>query len=138
MVTRLTRKCMRTALLGIAILASSSLGSTLSSTVPAAAAPVPSTSCQVFPADNVWNTDISTLPVHARSAQWLASMTSTTNLHPDFAGPPYGFPFNVVDRTHPSVSVTFQYASESHAGPYPSGTHTGIEHGTHRPALILH
>src|SRR5438128_3143375 len=137
MVTRLTRKCMRTALLGIAILASSSLGSTLSSTVPAAAAPVPSTSCQVFPADNVWNTDISTLPVHARSAQWLASMASTTNLHPDFGGPPYGFPFNVVDRTHATVSVTFQYASESDAGPYPLGTDTGIENGSDRHALII-
>src|SRR5437870_10280098 len=122
MVTRLTRKCMRTALLGIAILASSSLGSTLSSTVPAAAAPVPSTSCQVFPSDNVWNTDISNLPVHSRSAQWLSSMAAaTTNLHPDFGGPPYGFPFNVVDNTHATVSVAFQYASESDPGPYPVG-----------------
>ena len=126
-----------TALLGIAILASSSLGSTLSSTVPAAAAPVPSTSCQVFPADNVWNTDISTLPVHARSAQWLASMASTTNLHPDFGCSPYGFPFNVVDRTHATVSVTFQYASESDAGPYPLGMDTGIENGSDRHALII-
>ena len=126
-----------TALLGIAILALSSLGSTLSSTVHAAAAPVPSTSCQVFPADNVWNTDMSTLPVHARSAQWLASMASTTKLHPDFGGPPYGFPFNVVDRSHATVSVTFQYASESDAGPYPVGTDTGIENGSDRHALII-
>src|SRR6184192_1267811 len=138
MVTRLTRKCMRTALLGIAILASSSLGSTLSSTVPAAAAPVPSTTCQVFPADNVWNADISTLPVHARSAQWLASTAAaSTNLHPDFGGPPYGFPYNVVDNTHPIYSVTFLYASESDPGPYPVGVDTSFENGSDRHALII-
>jgi len=106
--------------------------------VVAGAAPVPSTSCQVFPADNIWNTDISALPVHARSAQWLASMAaSTTNLHPDFGGPPYGFPFNVVDNTHPTVTVTFQYASESDPGPYPVGADTLIENGSDRHALIV-
>ena len=52
------------------------------------------------------NRNTATLAVHARSAQWLASMASTTNLHPDFGGSPYGFPFNVVDRTHATVSVT--------------------------------
>src|SRR2546425_4990714 len=104
----------------------------------AGAAPVPSTSCQVFPADNIWNTDISTVPVHARSSQWLASMAAaTTNLHPDFGGPPYGFPFNVVDNTHPTVSVGFQYASESDSGPYPVGADTSIENGSDRHALII-
>jgi hypothetical protein len=107
-------------------------------TVPAAAAAPPSTSCQVFPADNIWNTDISTLPVHARSAQWLASTAApTTNLHPDFGTPPYGFPYNVVDNTHPTVSVTFQYPSESDPGPYPVGADTSIESGSDRHALII-
>src|SRR6202171_1205940 len=129
---------MRKTLVGIAILASSSLIVPLPSTVTAAAAPVPTTSCQVFPADNVWNTDISTLPVQARSAQWLASMAaSTTNLHPDFGGPPSGFPCTVVDHTHATVSVTFQYASESDAGPYPLGSDTLIENGSDRHALII-
>jgi hypothetical protein len=110
----------------------------LAAAVPVAAAAPPTTTCQVFPADNVWNTDISKLPVHARSAQWLASMAaSTTNLHPDFGGPPYGFPFNVVDNTHPKVSVTFQYASESDAGPYPVGADSLIESGSDRHALII-
>jgi len=112
-------------------------GSTIN-VVPAQAAPVPSTSCQVFPSDNVWNADISTLPVHPRSAQWLSSMAAaTTNLHPDFGGPPYGFPFNVVDNTHPTVSVSFQYASESDPGPYPVGTDTSIENGSDHHALIV-
>jgi hypothetical protein len=129
---------MRKTLVGIAILASSSLIAPLPSTVIAAAAPVPTTSCQVLPADNVWNTDISTLPLSARSAQWLASMAaSTANLHPDFGGPPYGFPFNVVDRTHATVSVTFAYPSESDTGPYPVGSDTLIESGSDHHALII-
>src|SRR3989441_4377518 len=104
----------------------------------AGAAPVPSPTCQVFPADNIWNTDISALPVHARSSQWLASMAaSTTNLHPDFGGPPYGFPFNVVDNTHALQTITFQYASESDPGPYPVGADTLIENGSDRHALII-
>jgi len=44
----------------------------------------------MFPADNVWNTDISKLPVNPRSAAWLKSMNSArTFLHPDF-GPNQG------------------------------------------------
>jgi len=109
---------MRKALVGFAIVASSSLGSTLAGGVAAGAAPVPTTSCQVFPVDNVWNTDISSLPVYPSSPQWLASMAAaTTKLHPDFGGPPYGFPYNVVDNSHATVPVTFQYASESEPGP---------------------
>src|ERR1700730_1561721 len=112
----------RTSLLLRAFLAAS-----LAATVPAAATAAPpappATSCQVFPADNIWNTDISKLSVHARSTAWLASMAaSTTNLHPDFGGPPYGFPYNVAEHTHATVTVTFQYASESDAGPYPVGS----------------
>jgi len=91
--------------------------------------------CPMFPADNVWNTDISGLPVNAHSAQWLASTNaSTTNLHPDF-GPsgdpsnPYGMPFIVVSPSHPLVAPAFQYASESDPGPYPFGPDTPIEGG---------
>jgi hypothetical protein len=110
----------------------------LTNGVPAAAAPVPGTTCQVLPSDNIWNTDISQLPVHARSAQWLASMAAgTTKLHPDFGGPPYGFPFNVVDNSHQTVSVSFQYAGESDPGPYPVGNDTSIEQGSDRHAMII-
>jgi len=106
--------------------------------VPAEAAAPPTTSCQVFPADNIWNTDISTLPVHARSAQWLTTMAAaSTNLHPDFGAPPSGFPYNIVDSTHPTISVTFQYASESDPGPYPLGADTSIENGSDHHALII-
>ena len=96
----------------------------------AAAAPVPGTSCNVLPVDNVWNTDISTLPVHASSAAWLATMNAgTKNLHPDFGAAPYGMPFIVVDNSHARVSVTFDYADESDPGPYPFDGQTPIEGG---------
>ena len=113
------------------------LAAGVAATIPAAAAAPPTTSCQVFPTDNVWNTDISALPVHAQSAPWLASMaSSTTKLHPDFGGPPYGFPYNVVDNTHATVSVTFQYATESDPGPYPLGSDTLIEGGGDRKSVV--
>ncbi len=88
----------------------------------------------MFPADNVWNTNISELPVNMHSAAWLASMNSaTTFLHPDFGpnpgGYPYGIPFTVVTGNQPLVKVTFQYASESDNGPYPLGPDTPIEGG---------
>lgn len=103
-----------------------------------AGAPVPGTSCSVLPADDVWNTDVSKLPVHPRSAAWMASMqASTTKLHPDFGGPPYGFPFAVIDDSHPVVSVAFQYAKESDPGPYPYGPDTPVEQGSDRHALMV-
>jgi hypothetical protein len=59
----------------------------------AALGPVPDTSCAVFPADNIWNTRVDALPLHPKSAVWLASMQAgSTNLHPDFGPPSYGMP----------------------------------------------
>jgi Abnormal spindle-like microcephaly-assoc'd, ASPM-SPD-2-Hydin len=96
---------------------------------PLHANPVPGTACQVLPADNIWNTDISTMPVHARSAAWLTSMNSaTTKLHPDFGGP-YGIPYDVVSASHPDVFVDFLYDDESDPGPYPFGADIQIEGG---------
>jgi hypothetical protein len=102
------------------------------------AAPVPGSTCRLFPRDNIWNTDVASLPVHPLSDQWLASMAaSTTNLHPDFGGAPYGFPFAVVDNTHATVSVRFVYAGESDRGPYPFGPDIPLEQGSDRHALIV-
>jgi hypothetical protein len=101
-------------------------------------APVPGSGCAVFASDNVWNTDISTLPVNTRSAAWLRSMDSgSTLLHPDFGKAPYGLPFAVVDNSHPTVSLRFTYASESDPGPYPFGPDIPLEGGSDRHALIV-
>ena len=99
----------------------------------------------MFPASNVWNTDISKLPVDRHSAAWLRSMNSgSTYLHPDFGpsgGYPYGIPYNVVTSSHRMVRVHFQYSSESDRGPYPFGYDTRIEGGRNaggdRHALML-
>lgn len=90
--------------------------------------------CPIFPADNIWNTDISALPVNQYSAAWISNSGGPSQLlHPDF-GPsgtsiPYGIPYIVVDSSHPKISLQFDYASESDPGPYPFGSDTPIEGG---------
>jgi hypothetical protein len=104
---------------------------------PAAASPgttVPGArNCPLFPANNVWNTNISKLPVDVHSAAWLRSMDAgSTLLHPDFGpsgGYPYGIPFTIVPSGQPMVHIHFQYASESNRGLYPFGPSTPIEGG---------
>jgi len=110
---------------------------------PAGATPVGGSGCPLFPADNVWHADVTGLPVHVRSAAWLAAMGGPgRRLHPDFgpAGPgeqPYGIPYTVVDGSHAKVSVAFDYADESDPGPYPFGPDTPIESGSDRHAVMV-
>jgi len=90
--------------------------------------------CDVFPADNYWNADVSDLPRHPRSRQWLARMSPKSKLHPDFGpsygdGPDYGMPITVVGSGHRKVRVRFGYASESDRVRYPFGRDTKIEGG---------
>lgn len=103
-----------------------------------AAAPEPALApvagCTVFPSDNWWHADVSDLPVHERSAAWLARMSPASELHPDFGpsygdGPPYGIPVTVVHSDHRKVRVRFTYADESDRVRYPLGRDTRIEGG---------
>ena len=110
---------------------------------PTAALPHPSApNCEIFPANNAWHADVSSLPVHARSNDWLTAMGGTGRaLHPDF-GPsdleqPYGIPYNIVDGSHAKVAVDFSYPDESDPGPYPLGDDTTIEMGSDAHALML-
>jgi hypothetical protein len=111
--------------------------------VPAGGVSPPGASgCPVFPADNVWHADITQLPVHSRSGAWIASMGGTgRHLHPDFGDSgeamPYGIPYTVVSSSHQKVSVDFEYADESDAGPYPFGPDTPIEGGSDRHAIMI-
>lgn len=100
---------------------------------PAGSGPVIA-GCPVFPADNAWNTDISSLPADSHSSAWIANSGGPTRLiHPDFGDSgtsiPYGIPFVVTNSSHPKVSITFGYADESDPGPYPFGPDTPIEGG---------
>ena len=128
------------------------LGAVVAALLVAAPAPVqaaspPGTTCSVFPADNIWNTDISVLPVNSHSAAWLGSTGATTGrlLHPDFGGAPYGIPFNVVDNTHATASFNFLYWDESDPavatqqpqGPYPYGSDLNVEAPTDSHLLTI-
>jgi hypothetical protein len=91
--------------------------------------------CHVFPADNYWNTDISALPRHPKSRQWLSHMSPRSDLHPDF-GPsygeaprPYGIPVTEVTGGHRKVRVAFRWPGESDKVRYPLGKDTLIEGG---------
>jgi hypothetical protein len=96
----------------------------------AATAPPRSGACPTFPADNIWNRDITQLPVDPHSAQYIASIGLGGHLHPDFGtDPTYGIPYNSVPANQPTVPVSFDYADESDAGPYPIPTNPLIEGG---------
>ena len=115
----------------VASLLTSSAGATAGSP---SGKPVAGTACRTFPADNYWHADISDLPVHPRSRQWLSHMSTDRDLHPDFGpsygdGPNYGIPVTVVGHAHPRVRVRFDYAAESDRVRYPLGRDTRIEGG---------
>ena len=98
------------------------------------AKPIAKTRCSEFPADNWWHADVRGLPVHTRSSAWLSHMSTDRDLHPDFGpsygdGPNYGIPITVVDKSHSTVSVKFDYSSESDKVRYPLGKDTKIEGG---------
>jgi hypothetical protein len=95
---------------------------------------LPRTRCPAFPADNVWNTPVTGLPVDKHSAHWLAHMDAgSTLLHPDY-GPgggssPYGIPWQVVTPNVRFIHLHFLYADESDRGSYPFSAGTPIEGG---------
>jgi hypothetical protein len=82
---------------------------------------------RVFPADNPWNADISSLPVDPSSATLIASC-GLRNLHPDF-GSVYGIPYVLANSATPRRPVSFDYADESDPGPYPIPDNAPIEGG---------
>jgi len=90
--------------------------------------------CAVFPADNIWNTPVDTLPVDANSAAYVTTIGASTSVHPDFGsglweGGPIGIPYVTVPGTQPRVPVTFDYDEESDPGPYPVPPDAPIEGG---------
>jgi hypothetical protein len=88
--------------------------------------------CQVFPADNPWNTDISQSPVDPNSANYLAHMNAgSTFLHPDFgSNPHYGIPVTLAPPNTPYVPMKFfRYPGQSDPGPYPFPKNARVEGG---------
>ncbi len=78
----------------------------------------------LLPVDNSWNTSVDTLPLDPNSAAYIASMSPSTGLHPDFGtvweGARIGIPYVVVPGTQPKVPIHFtDHGDESDPGPYP-------------------
>ena len=116
----------------------------------AAASPIASAApimggCQVFPVNNILNTRIDTLPVHARSNAWVNSIGRNTGLHMDFGsgtweGGAIGIPFNIVPSTQVGVNMgksQFTYWSQSNLGLYPIPVSPKIEFGSDHHLLMV-
>jgi len=90
--------------------------------------------CQIFPGDNIWNTPVDTLPVHANSAAYIATIGEDEHVHADFGsgewdGGPIGIPYVVVPGAQPGVDVSFYWDDQSDPGPYPIPPDPPIEGG---------
>ena len=108
---------------------------------PAAAAPSIG-GCQIFPSDNIWNTRIDSLPVHARSAAWISSIGASTGLKADFGsglweGYPIGIPYTTAPGSQPAVSIGFYYGNQSDPGPYRLPANAPIEGGSDHHVLVV-
>ncbi|MBL8061377.1 MAG: S-layer homology domain-containing protein [Anaerolineales bacterium] len=99
--------------------------------------------CPMFPVDNIWNTPIDTLPVHARSEEWINSIGADKGFHMDFGsgtweGGTIGMPYNIVSGiSTPHYSFEFLYESESDPGPYPIPDDLQQEDGTDHHILVI-
>ena len=124
----------RVVLVAVVVLASSA-GAATAPRLPGAP------KCPLFPATNVWNKRVDTLPVAANSQAVLSTIGLDTGLHPDFGtvwdGHPNGIPYNVANKKTKRYRVSFDYASESDKGPYPIPAGVKIEAGSDRHALIV-
>lgn len=90
--------------------------------------------CQIFPADNIWNVPVDTLPRHSRSDDYVNSIGLGAHVHPEFGsglynGGPIGIPFITVSASQPTVPMSFYYADGSDPGPYPIPPNVPIEGG---------
>ncbi len=99
-----------------------------------AAPPMLSAGCSVFPSDSAWNRDISELPVHPNSENFVNSVGAEARMHPDFGteweGAPIGIPYRVVDSKVSPLTVEYlAYGDESDAAPFPIPLDTAIEGG---------
>ncbi|MFJ7207109.1 hypothetical protein ACIQWR_26690 [Streptomyces sp. NPDC098789] len=91
-------------------------------------------SCRTSLPDSFWRAPVDALPVHPRSARYVASIGSTAPLHPDFGsgltgGRPFGIPVTVTDTAVPESKVSLDYAEESDASGYRIPRDARIENG---------
>ncbi len=75
--------------------------------------------CQVFPANSVWNTDISSLPVNPNSTTYVNTIGANSPLLNDFNAT-NTFPYTIVSGSQPFVPVTLQYGVNPSRAPVPT------------------
>ena len=98
--------------------------------------------CEVFPADNVWNTridDTNKFKVHPQWGAYQPNMAPSRALHADWGDwstNKYGIPWQTVSGTQAKLPIAFTYASESDPGPYPFPLDVHIEPGDQH-AIVL-
>jgi hypothetical protein len=86
-----------------------------------------------FPADSLWNKDISSSPVDPNSAALITFIGPTVGLHADFGsgefdGSIIGIPYQVVDSSQAPITVNFtEFGDESDPGPMPIPLNAPIE-----------
>src|SRR5687768_5050978 len=86
---------------------------------PRAGTPMPDVptiaNCVIFPANNIWNTRVDSLPIHPLSDSWIDSIGRDEGFHMDFGssmwdGGPIGIPYNVVSGSAITrYAFTFYY-----------------------------
>jgi hypothetical protein len=86
-----------------------------------------------FPADSLWNQDISAAPVDPNSAALINFIGPSVGLHADFGsglfdGSIIGIPYQVVDSTQGPVTINLtEFGDESDPGPMPIPLNAPIE-----------
>ena len=115
----------------------------------ASLAPLPAQTlggCAMFPANNIWNTPIDTLPVSANSAAYINSIGASPGLHPDFGsgtwdGAPIGIPYiagaPAVRRKWPSRSTTPTRATPGRTRSHQSAHRRRLDSTGDRHMLIV-
>ncbi|WP_241654901.1 hypothetical protein [Granulicella sibirica] len=84
--------------------------------------------CPIFPADNVWNIPIDTLPKDPRADRYTDSIGPLKPLHPDFGTDmASGIPFTEAPPGTLPGTVTFDNREESDLGRYPIPPNAPIE-----------
>jgi hypothetical protein len=99
--------------------------------------------CPMFPANNIWNARVDSLPAHPRSDAWIDSIGRDEGFHMDFGsgewdGGPIGIPFNILSGSSVTkYTVDFYYPDESDAGPYPIPDDPLMEYGSDHHILVV-
>lgn len=115
----------------------------LASDIPKATDGASLANCPMFPANNIWNARVDSLPTHPMSDSWIDNVGRDEGFHMDFGsgewdGGPIGIPFNIVSgSTVSKYNPDFYYSDESDTGPYPIPDNPLIEYGSDHHILIL-